>query len=64
MKNTQGLANEVMLELPSLTFVLGALYCLRDLKREYALRRGLFFAVLAGAAVWTKQHAVFLGLVP
>lgn len=64
MKLSQSLANEVMLEFPSLAFILGALYCLRDLDHGYPLRRGLLFAVLAAAAVWTKQQAVFLGMVP
>jgi hypothetical protein len=53
-----------MLELPALTFVLAALCCLRNVKEHYTLSRGLWFALLAGAAVWTKQQAVFLGAVP
>jgi hypothetical protein len=64
MKLSQGLANDVMLEFPALAFILGSLYCLRDLGQGYQLRRGLSFAILAGAAVWTKQHAVFLVAVP
>jgi len=64
MRLSQRMANGVWLEFPSLVFVLGALYCLRDLDKEYSLRRGMAFAILAGAAVWTKQHTLFLGLVP
>lgn len=64
MRLSQRVANGVWLEFPSLVFVLGALYCLRNLDKEYSLRRGLAFATLAGAAVWTKQHTVFLGFVP
>jgi hypothetical protein len=61
---SQSLATDVMLEFPSLAFTLGALYCLRDLESGYPPARAFPFALLAGAAVWTKQHAVFLGLVP
>ncbi|MBA2528332.1 MAG: glycosyltransferase family 39 protein [Pyrinomonadaceae bacterium] len=61
---SQWVANDVMLEFPSLAFALGALYCLRKIDEGYPLRNGLTFALLAAAAVWTKQTAVFLGLVP
>jgi hypothetical protein len=61
---SQSCATDVMPEFPSLAFALGALYCLRDLETGYAPSRAYPFALLAGAAVWTKQHAVFLGLVP
>jgi hypothetical protein len=61
---SQLVATEVMLEFPSLAFTLAALYCLRDFERGYTLRRALLFALLAAAAVWTKQFAVFLGAVP
>ena len=64
LRLAQWVANDVMLEFPALTFVLAALYCLRGLDREYPLRRGVTFSLLAGAAVWTKQQTVFLGLVP
>lgn len=64
MRMTQTLASDTMLEVPSLAFTIAALYLLRDLDRGYLLRRAIGFAVLAGAAVWTKQHAVFLALVP
>lgn len=57
-------ATDVMSEFPALAFTLGALYCLRDLETGYPPSRAYSFALLAGAAVWTKQHAVFLGLVP
>jgi hypothetical protein len=61
---SQLVGTEVMLEFPSLAFTLAALYCLRDFDRGYSLRRALLFALLASAAVWTKQFAVFLGGVP
>jgi hypothetical protein len=57
-------ATDVMPEFPALAFMLGALYCLRDLGTGYPPSRAYPFALLAGAAVWTKQHAVFLGVVP
>jgi 4-amino-4-deoxy-L-arabinose transferase-like glycosyltransferase len=60
----QMLARDVMLEFPALCFTLAALYCLRDMDRNFGIGRGLAFGVLAGAAVWTKQHTVFLGAVP
>ncbi len=58
---SQAVANDVMLEFPAMAFVLASLYFIRnriDGPRLYA------FAALAGAAVWTKQNALFLGLVP
>jgi len=57
-------AADVMLEFPALAFLLGAIWCLRGIGHEYSLRAGILFALLAGAGVWSKQHAVFLGLVP
>jgi len=64
MSTSQMVATDVMLEFPSLAFMTGALYCLRDLETSYPPSRAYPFALLAAAAVWTKQHAVFLGLVP
>jgi hypothetical protein len=61
---SQTLATDVMLEFPSLAFTLGALYCLRDMEDGYPPSQAFPFALLAGAAVWTKQHSVFLGTVP
>jgi 4-amino-4-deoxy-L-arabinose transferase-like glycosyltransferase len=61
---SQFLANDVMLEFPTMVFTLGALHYLRDLERGYSLSHGLKYAVLAAAAVWSKQQAVFLGVVP
>jgi hypothetical protein len=60
----QVVSRDVMLEFPAMAFTLAALYCLRDMDRSFTMRRALLFAVLAAAAVWTKQHAVFLGAVP
>jgi hypothetical protein len=62
--NSQLVATEVMLEYPALAFTLAALWCVRDLERGYPLGRALWFAVFGAAAVWTKQFAVFLGMVP
>jgi 4-amino-4-deoxy-L-arabinose transferase-like glycosyltransferase len=61
---SHSLATDVMLEFPALAFALGALYCLRDFDKGFPPSRAYPFALLAGAAVWTKQHAAFLGLVP
>lgn len=58
---SQYVANDVMLEFPALAFVLASLYFIRD---PIGGRHLYVFAVLAGAAVWTKQNALFLGLVP
>ncbi len=61
---SQAVAGDVMLEFPALAFTLGALYLIRNCDTEYELGRAFGFAILAAAAVWTKQHAVFLGAVP
>src|SRR6185369_9163843 len=45
-------------------FTFAAVICLRDLDRSYPMRRALCFALFAAAAVWTKQHTVFLGGIP
>jgi 4-amino-4-deoxy-L-arabinose transferase-like glycosyltransferase len=60
----QTVSRDVMLEYPALTFTLSALYCLRERDRTFTIGRALLFGLLAGAAVWTKQHTVFLGAVP
>jgi hypothetical protein len=60
----QLVGRDVMLEFPAMVFTLAALYCLRDMSRSFPMRRALLFALFAAAAVWTKQHAVFLGAVP
>jgi hypothetical protein len=60
----QTLAGDVMLEFPSMIFVLGAMLTLSDRDSLLSWRRSLGFALLAAAAVWTKQQTVFLGLVP
>lgn len=57
-------AGDVMLEMPSLAFALAALWPIRRLDRGLSLRAGILFALLAGAAVWTKQNTIFLGAVP
>ncbi len=56
--------HDVMLEFPALLLLLGAVYCVRDLPRRMTLGSAIGFGLLGGAAVWTKQHTVFLGLIP
>jgi 4-amino-4-deoxy-L-arabinose transferase-like glycosyltransferase len=58
------LGSDVMLEFPALAFSIWALYCLYPLEESYPVKRAIGFALLAGAAVWTKQLTVFLGAVP
>ncbi len=58
------LASDVMLEFPALVFVVLAIRCLADVDKQYQWKDALLFAVLAAAAVWTKQQTVFLGAVP
>jgi 4-amino-4-deoxy-L-arabinose transferase-like glycosyltransferase len=60
----QLVGRDVMLEFPAMVFTLAALYCLRDMGSSFPMRRAIWFALFASAAVWTKQHAVFLGAVP
>jgi hypothetical protein len=61
---SQWLSADVMLEAPAFALGVGSLFFLRNLGKEYRLRDGIAFALVAGAAVWTKQQAVFLGAVP
>lgn len=63
-KEAQVVAGDVMLEYPAMVFTLGALLALRGMIEEDSLGRSLVFAVLAAAAVWTKQQAIFLAGVP
>jgi 4-amino-4-deoxy-L-arabinose transferase-like glycosyltransferase len=58
------LAGNIMLEYPLFVVTLAALYQLRKMETGFPLGAALAFAVLASAALWTKQQAVFLGLVP
>jgi 4-amino-4-deoxy-L-arabinose transferase-like glycosyltransferase len=58
------LGSDVMLEFPALVCVVLAIRCLANVDEKYSLKSALLFAVLAGAAVWTKQQTVFLGAVP
>jgi len=65
MPTSQWLASEIMLEFPSLVFVLAALLCLRETGHDTPrFRPFLWFALWGIAAVWTKQQAVFLVGVP
>ena len=63
-KEAQVVAGDVMLEFPAMVFTLGALFYVKDLIREDDHWHWLLFALFAGAAVWTKQHALFLAGVP
>jgi len=56
-------AADVMLEMPSLVFVLAALWSLRGGK-SFGMAQAVPFGLLAAAAIWTKQQAVFLIGVP
>jgi hypothetical protein len=64
MRYSTYLASNVMLEMPALLFALAALYQLRGLDESFTLRRAVAYGLLASIALWTKQQAVFLGLVP
>jgi 4-amino-4-deoxy-L-arabinose transferase-like glycosyltransferase len=64
LKLSQQAASDVMLEFPSLLFVLLALHCLVDFQKGFTWRAAILYAVISAAAIWTKQHAVFLGLIP
>lgn len=58
------LSRDIMLEFPALFFTLGALLFISEPDADLNLRSGLGFALLAAAAVWTKQQTIFLGAVP
>jgi 4-amino-4-deoxy-L-arabinose transferase-like glycosyltransferase len=58
------LSTDVMLEMPALALVLLAMLWLPGFEGNFGVRRGIAFALIAAAAVWTKQNTVFLGLVP
>jgi hypothetical protein len=64
LDSSLGLSADIMLEFPMLAFVLGAMHCVLGLERAGSPTRFLAVAFLASAAVWTKQPAVFVGLVP
>lgn len=59
----QTLSSMVMLELPALVFVIASLRFLLPVDTTLQTSRSLWFAVLAAAAIWTKQ-TVFLLLLP
>jgi hypothetical protein len=63
LPSPQWVGSDVMLEFPSLLPVLAALLCLRGLDFS-RLAPALGYAILAIAAVWTKQQTVFLLAVP
>jgi hypothetical protein len=63
-REAQVVSADVMLEFPAMAFTLGALTCLKSMIGENGRWRWLLFALLAGCAVWTKQHALFLGAAP
>src|SRR5262249_23601810 len=41
----QFVARDVMLEFPTMVFILAAIYCIRDLEKAFPLRRAIFFAL-------------------
>jgi hypothetical protein len=53
-----------MLEFPCMVYVLAALHCLVPFDQRNWLKRGVGFALFGALALWSKQHALFLGLVP
>ena len=61
---SQRVAQDVMLEYPTLLFVLLALHALPAPDSRWTPWHAVVFSASAGAAVWTKQLAVFLGAVP
>jgi hypothetical protein len=61
---SQELLREVMLEWPALALLAMAFLVLMRSRSRFSWRQGTAFALLAGAAVWTKQEAVFAGAVP
>jgi hypothetical protein len=58
------LGADVMLEFPALVFTLLAIYCLQGADNEFTMKRALAYALLASAALWTRQQMIFLGAVP
>jgi hypothetical protein len=64
LRPCQTVSTDVMLEFPTLAFMLAAMWQIRDVENTFSWRRAMAFALFAGAAVWTKQNAVFLGVLP
>jgi hypothetical protein len=64
LKMSQQAASDVMLEFPSLMFSLLALNFLLRFREGFSWSAALLYALISAAAIWTKQHSVFLGLVP
>ena len=64
LPTVQGLSNVIMLELPALVLVLAAMLHLVPHENIFQTSRSLWFAVFAATAIWTKQTAVFLFLLP
>ncbi len=58
------LSCSVMLEFPAMVFMLWSLHLLWKSNDKRPMLYLLAFGVLAGAAVWVKQQAVFVGAVP
>jgi hypothetical protein len=61
---SQQLSRQVMLEWPALALLTMAFLVLARSRVSFSWQQGISFALLAGAAVWTKQEAVFAGAVP
>jgi len=63
-RHSQNVASDVMLEFPCMMFLLGALHCLIPFDERRWFRKAIGFALLSSAALWSKQHALFLGMIP
>ncbi|HLH44922.1 MAG TPA: glycosyltransferase family 39 protein [Bryobacteraceae bacterium] len=63
LESSQLVAQDVMLEFPSMAFLLAALCCLTDVagRKGISGKSAVWFAIFAAAAFWSKQHAVLLG---
>ena len=64
LRMSQQAASDIMLEFPALFFVLLAMHCLLRFQEGFTWKAALAYAVVSSLAIWTKQHAVFLGLIP
>ncbi|MEJ7608487.1 MAG: glycosyltransferase family 39 protein [Bryobacteraceae bacterium] len=60
---SQRLAADVMLEMPTLFFVLASVLCMRRWEPMWTDRAAIGAGLFAAAAIWTKQ-AIFVGLIP
>ena len=63
---SQWVGHEVMLEFPSLLFIVGSCFAVADAlaNRRFTNATAFSFAVFAMLAFWTKQHSIFAAAVP